>query len=266
MRQLEEKKQVAIEKENVLSTLQCSSFMGNIISEEMLIERAIPPKLVDVANSIYIDDKMPVMISKVKIPQRPTCAVNFEVFQSKYVPKMNESASLLKEQKFSCVKEAHLVLCQMIRSFIPNLAAHMGKNREGKITHSITFSCSRINHMGKTEGRTCSWIAKLTKNSEGFFVFTYIDSFRVHCIDCIMNRARFTPTEVDFQELFPLRSRFLVAKILKQTPVGETTSLLKVCQHLKYTIRLIWFFFITNNFKCKITNLLFNFLFTYNIG
>jgi len=47
-------------------TLYTSSDLSNTISEEMLIEYAIPPMLMDMAKTVYIDDKTPVDIEVFK--------------------------------------------------------------------------------------------------------------------------------------------------------------------------------------------------------
>ncbi len=203
--------------------LKKSSGLDNIVSEEMLIECAIPPLMIDMVDNLYIKDDMPIMVDKYETPLHKTCPVDIEVFRSTYVPKLDESAEKLKKQKFSCEKEAQLVLCQMIRSFVPNLAAHVERNRKGKTTHWISFCCSTVNHSVKREEGDCTWKAKLVKQKDGFFQFTEINSFGKHCEKCIKNRARFTPAEVDFLELFPDPSRPHVAKILKQIPVDDMT-------------------------------------------
>ena len=77
--------------------------------------------------------------------------------------------------------------------------------------------------MGRRVEGDCSWKATLAILDDGLFQFTDIDTFGVHCEKCIKTRARFTSAEVDFQELFPVNSRSLVAKVLKQTLVDDTT-------------------------------------------
>ena len=143
------------------------------------------------------------MVDKLSIAGRSVVPVDINAFLNDHAPVMNRSAEELKKQKFSSVKEAHLVLCQMIRSYVPSLAAHIVKKREGKSTRSVLFSCSTISHNKKRTDEDCKWKAKLAWKVDGFY-FTTIDSFCVHCEKCIKNRARFTPTEVDFQELFSL--------------------------------------------------------------
>ena len=80
-------------------TLQTSSDLGKILSEEMLLEYAVPSTLVEMANTLYIDDDTPVMVDKMEMPHRATCPVNFDLFREKYVPMMDESARKLKEKK-----------------------------------------------------------------------------------------------------------------------------------------------------------------------
>ena len=167
------------------------------------------------------------MVDKYEVPERTTCPVDFTVFQRMYAPKMDLSAEKLKEQKFSCVKEAYLVLSQMIRSFVPNLAVHMDKDHEGRVAHSISFCCSTVNHRVKKQEGCCEWNAKLVMQSDGCYCFTKISSFSIHREKCIKERARFTSMEVDFQQLFPRHSRSIVAKILKQVPVDETTMTMR---------------------------------------
>ena len=210
----------AIDKAKVFAG---NSLLGlrKIMSEEMLINCAIPPLLIDMANTVYIDDNTPVMVDKLELTGRKTCPVDFNTFLVDYVSKMDYSAELLKEQQFSSVDEAYLVLCQMIRSYVPNLAAHKYKNR-GRVT---TFVCSTRSHRNRTsENRCdCGWNAKLARDDNGIYHFTMIASFGKHCEQCIKNRARFTEVEVNFQYLFPKYPRSVVAGLLKQIPVDETT-------------------------------------------
>ena len=130
------------EDKNTVQTLESCSELSDSLSEEMILKYAIPPLLIDMAKNIYIDDDMPVMVNKVYIPERDTCRVDYRRFLEEYVPKMNESARKLKEQKFSHVKEAYLVLSQMVRSFSSNITVHMGRNRGNK----AFFTCSTENH------------------------------------------------------------------------------------------------------------------------
>jgi len=189
----------------------------------MLVENVIPSAMIDMANNFYIPEDMPVMADKLEIPGRATRPVDFDVYQSNYVPEMDASAQKLKK--------AQLVLCQMIRSFVPSLAAHMGTTHEGKHVYSIYFTCSTINHTDPRVYDYCKWRAILAKEDDGCFRFTRIDSFGVHNDKCIKHRARFTPPEVAFQELYPLRTRSIMAKILKQIPVDETTITLRRLRH-----------------------------------
>jgi len=98
------------------------------------------------AQNVYIDETTPVMVNKVELPGRSTRPVDFGVFQSTYVPLLNNAAEKLKKQKFSSRKEAFLVLCQMIMSYSPSLSAHKGKSCKG----SENYTCSTINHRTKT--------------------------------------------------------------------------------------------------------------------
>jgi len=136
---------------------------------------------------------------------------------------MDVAAHLLTERKFSCVEEAHLVLCQMIRSLIPNLAAHIGKNSSRNKKH--TFTCSTVSHDKRAMVDTdqCKWKAILSKQDDGFFQFTSIDSFSDHSDDCIhlvlvspklksVSRRRFFAGST-------LKSRSRVAELLYQIPV-----------------------------------------------
>jgi len=41
----------------------------SIISEEMLVDYFIPPKLIELANTVYIDDPMPIMVDKTTTAQ-----------------------------------------------------------------------------------------------------------------------------------------------------------------------------------------------------
>jgi len=61
------------------------------------------------AQKVYIDETTPVMVNKVELPGRSTRPVDFGVFQSTYVPLLNNAAEKLKKQKFSSRKEAFLV-------------------------------------------------------------------------------------------------------------------------------------------------------------
>lgn len=212
-------------QEKAVKTLQYCTGLGNTVSEEMLIEYAIPPLLLEMAQNVYIDETTPVMVNKVELPGRPTRPVDFGVFQSTYVPLLNNAAERLKKQKFSSRKEAFLVLCQMIRSYVPSLSAHKGKSCKW----SENYTCSTVNHRTKTvEGKDCCcWGAKLEQQPDGSFRFTSIDDFNLHQEGCIKNLVRFGPLEVDFQESFPVASRSLVAKILKQPVVDETTVLMR---------------------------------------
>jgi len=201
--------------------------LDNFISQEMLVDCYIPPVLIEMAQTIYIDETMPVMVDKVDLVERSTCPVDIELFWEIYAPKMNESAEKLMSYKFCDVKEAHLVLCQMIRSFVPNLAAHLDSTYKYKSKYCVSFSCSTKNHMAPRVACDCPWSARLEQEEDGFFYFTKIDSFELHCAECLKNRARFSTTEVDFQNLFPPRSRSQVARILKQFPVSETTMTMR---------------------------------------
>ena len=88
------------------------------------------------------------MVDKMDFAGRRTCPISIRDFKRNYVRKMDASAHKLKEEKFSSVKEAQLVLCQMIRSFVPYLAAHVDRNRL-KESRRVTFCCSTLNHMEK---------------------------------------------------------------------------------------------------------------------
>ena len=207
-------------------TLQSCSALGEAMSEEMLVECAIPPVLLEMAGKVYIDDEMPVMVDKYEVPGRKTCSVDIDAFKSSYVPKMNKSAEELKKHKFSSEDEAFLVLCQMIRSFIPNLAAHIHWVYDGKEKRIVSYCCSSLNHRESKKPGDCEWHAQLEEKKveeNSYFCFTEIDSFDMHGETCISKPARFTTTEVTFQELFPPQSRSVVAKILKQVPVDQTT-------------------------------------------
>jgi len=166
-------------------TLQSSSSLSNTISEEMLVECAIPPVLLEMADKVYIDDEMAVMVDKYDVPERETSPVDIEKFKKEYVPKMDESAKELMKQKFTCEDEAFLALCQMSRSFVPNLAAHVDWTYTGKNKHTICYCCSTLNHREKRREGDCDWHAKLEeqqdKDGSSFFRFTEIDSFGCHC-------------------------------------------------------------------------------------
>jgi len=78
----------------------------------MLVDCFIPPVLIEMAQTVCIDETMPVMVDKVDLVERSTCPVDIEVFWEIYAPNMNESAEKLMSHKFSDVKEAHLVLAR----------------------------------------------------------------------------------------------------------------------------------------------------------
>ena len=69
----------------------------------------------------------------------------------------------------------------------------------------------------------CIWKAVVLKQPDDMFQLVQIDDFGIHSEKCISKRFRFTPTEVTFQEFYPYRSRSLMAKLLKQIPVDQTT-------------------------------------------
>jgi len=75
-----------------LQALHTSPGLGNILSQEVLIEYAIPPELLEMANKIYIDDELPVMVDKYKMHRKETVPVDIKLFNEKYAPQMNESA------------------------------------------------------------------------------------------------------------------------------------------------------------------------------
>ncbi len=92
---------------------------------------------------------------------------------------MDKSALKLLEQKFHSISDAQLVLCQMIRSYVPNMSATMFRTRKMSFGSTTTFLCSAYSKKKnpKTsdkeggESQTCSWKATLTWNSEENFYF-----------------------------------------------------------------------------------------------
>jgi len=83
-------------------------YKGDIMSvSELLYNKQCPPLIVD--NSLQNSSSV---------------TENYSRFQEDYVGKMDESARKLCNMAFKSVDDAQLVLCQMIRSFVPNLCAH----------------------------------------------------------------------------------------------------------------------------------------------
>ena len=146
--------------------------LGNKISESTISD-TLPPHLKEMAKLLY-NHKLPFMIDKASdgIDSVP---IDFTVFKERYVGRMDKAAVLLCQQTFSSISEAQLVLCQMIRSFVPNMSAVQQRTRPTKTGTTTTFVCSAVSKKEKTETHDeeetvtsvlCKWRASLFWNSK----------------------------------------------------------------------------------------------------
>ncbi len=223
---------------NIASAQEVCKFVykGDIMSvSELLYNKQCPPLIVD--NAIH---------------DLSSVTRDYSRFQSDYVAKMDESAGKLCNMAFRSVDDAQLVLCQMIRSFVPNLCAHY-ETSSGRGT-VFWFECGSKGQKKKTSSESCStlegfeggedyfrsgkrrkkdndcvckWKARLrsfkTESNNTLYRFSDIDSFSEHKATCLSCSTRFTTVEVDFQSLLNPDSRAKVMSELKQYMVKENT-------------------------------------------
>jgi len=206
--------EAGITLDQMLQALNVNPKLGYKLSEES-IAVAIPDFGKTAAKLFYNTKSFMMDKACQGIPYTP---IDLEEFRRSFVPEMNKSAALLREQTFETLKDAHLVLCQMIRSFVPGMCAVEKNTKKTKWGTTTTYycPCQRKNR--------CEWKAVVCWNSEtDVYSFSKISSFEKHSLDCLKYHARFSQTEVEFQGKFPLESRYKVMTMLHQFCVEETT-------------------------------------------
>ena len=227
---------VHADPEQMLEILKLRPQLGNEVSEAT-IAATLPPDLLKMAAILY-NKTLPIMIDKPS--QALLCSgivrcvpLNFEEFQKTYAKRMNESAKLLLQQKFSSLKRARLVFNQMIRSYLPNMCAVSDGVKKRKSGFRTTFSCISVGTKKRryakekeksSEVTPCKWRAVLWWDSKtNTCSFTEISPFEVHCEDCLKCDRQFSSDEVDFQSVYPRLARFKAMSLLHQLPVMEST-------------------------------------------
>ena len=139
--------------------------------------------------------------------------------------KMDEAAKELKSMRFSSLDDAQLILCQMIRSFVPNLCAHFKVTTKGKLGPLTTFVCGSVRYP-KDPHDACKWKAKVREvkeNGKIVYMFTEIDSFTKHNLFCLKCHTRFTSVEVSFQSDVLPEVRAMLMTNMNQCMVREGT-------------------------------------------
>ena len=214
--------EVDVTPERILSSLRCRPQLGYRFSEQTL-SRTIPEPIKTMASLLY-NQTLPFMVNKAcsAFEESSVVGTDFAEFLSKYVPEMDESALLLKEQDFSSIDVAQLGLCQMIRSYVPDLAAAEARTWSTQGGSTTSFYCPNEHH---NEGAArCQWKAHLRWIPESkTYRFTDISSFKDHCEHCLKHKAQFTKPEIDFQERYPPSARQKAMSLLHQLPADETT-------------------------------------------
>ena len=206
--------EVDVTPEQILDSLRCKPELGYRFSEKTL-SRTIPETVETMASLLY-NKSLPLMVNKASsaFEESSVVDIDFAEFQRKYVPEMDKSALLLKEQDFASSEQAQLALCQMTRSYVPHSAA--AKKR--------TWSTQGGSKYHKEGGVGCTWTALLSWiPGLNTYRFTKISSFKDHCEDCLKHNAQFTKPEIDFQERYPPSARQKAMSLLHQLPVDETT-------------------------------------------
>jgi len=175
----------------------------------------------------------------------------FELFRQKCAPQMDEKAKELRNYSFTSSEDAQLVLCQLIRSFVPNLCVHYKAMNKGKSKTMLIFECGSLHFHDSSDsagsqsqstcdcGCRCTWKARLETKDNKTFRFYSIDSFFEHKRTCLKRRTRFTSVEVDFQSRVPpdLRSRLMEG--LQQYMVCESTYSVRRFRNEKRVVHLI---------------------------
>ena len=210
-----------ISTETALEAMRHCPFLDASMCETVLIERFIPPLLLEMAKSVY-NNELARMSSKLL----PDCIeTDHDRYEELYVPAMNKSADELLKQDFNSVEEAQLVLCQMIRSYVPVMSAHLRITNDRGTGSRTVFTCSTVNHTKSERDKACKceWKAILVSEDNETYKFETIDTFDLHKAECLKDFARFTSVEVTFQQAFPPITRRKIATILKQVPVNEWT-------------------------------------------
>ena len=136
----------------------------------------------------------------------PDCIdTDYERYQESYVPAMNQSSDKLLRQEFNSIEEAHLVLCQMIRSYVTCMTAHLRVTSPNGTGTRTLFTCSTVGHNKSDPDKACKcdWEAVVASQDNETFTFEKSGNFGLHKAECMKNFARFTPVEVTFQQAFP---------------------------------------------------------------
>ena len=173
-------KQCCFNPELAFRAIALKPELGTKLSEGTISD-TLPLELKRMAGILY-NHKLPYMIDKAS--DAVNCvSIDFAKFQEKYVVRMDKSALRLCEQKFHSISDAQLVLCQMIRSYVPNMSAILYRTRERSFGSTTIFLCSayrkkmnpKTSDKEEGESQACSWRATLTWNSAEnvYFFFKY---------------------------------------------------------------------------------------------
>jgi len=211
----------AITPQRMLEVLRANPDLAKMASAEDQASLLLPGIVQEVRDDCY--NKGPPLQVKLVGVDKPT---DIEQEFKQIVPYMDLSAEKLKGKSFPSFDLAYVALCQMIRSFVPNLCASIKETVERKDSRIMMLGCSTARHRKKgtdDEGCSCKWKARIVTFDGEQYSFDRIDSFGGHQKHCLMNVSRFVPKEITFQESLPSASRKKIMAQLKQTAADQAT-------------------------------------------
>jgi len=89
------------------------------------------PEIVRRMASLVYNKNLPFMLVK-SSHGVDSIHVNMDKYRENHTPKMDESVVLFCKETFTIMDEEHSVVCQMIRSFVPNMSAVVKQTKPTK--------------------------------------------------------------------------------------------------------------------------------------
>ena len=127
--------------------------IANIATAEEVCKFVYKGDIMSVSELLYNKQHPPLMVDN-STPTSSSVTRDYSRFLEEYVAIMDESARRLCNMAFKSVGDAQLVLCQMIRSFVPNLCAHYKtSSRRGTV---FWFECGSKGQKKTSTGESCS--------------------------------------------------------------------------------------------------------------
>jgi len=175
-----------------------------------------------------------------QVPSEDEISRMFSRFQVSIAPVLNRVMGSFLDHTFSNPDQAACALSLVIRSYVSGFTVHKKteyRTKDGKV---VKLQCHTRNNRPKSRlekagtedtgesvspvkvKSNCKWTAVIV-NHGNYSSFTEICDFSVHTRECFRQYARFTPSEVSFQQSFPSCNRKSTMEELNQIPVRPGT-------------------------------------------